>query len=94
MSIPFKPGMVIPMDPNEVLDYTLDCSKWLAPGGVLDSALVDFTGCIVQAPVVISPRVTFRVSNVSAKPAVVSLTVIAADGQREVVVFRFTNQKG
>ena len=93
MSIPFKPGLVIPMDPGEVLDYTLDCTKWLA-GGVLDNALVEYSGCIVQAPIVISPRVTFRVSNVFAKPAVVTLTVIAADGQREVVVFRFTSQKG
>lgn len=93
MSIPFKPGLVIPMDPAEILDYTLDCTKWL-DGGVLDSALVDYEGCVVASPIVISPRVTFRVSNVVAKPAVVTLTVIAADGQREVVVFRFTNQKG
>lgn len=93
MNIPFKPGLVIPMDPGEVLDYTLDCTKWLA-GGMLDSALVEYEGCIVQPPTVIGPRVTFRVSNVFAKPAVVTLTVIAADGQREVVVFRFTNQKG
>ena len=94
MSIPWQPGTVIPMDPEAVLDYTMDCALWL-DGGVLDSASVVYDGCIVIGqPVIEGTKVTIRVGNVFGKPAVVTLTITAADGQRDKIVYRFTSRKG
>jgi carbohydrate-binding DOMON domain-containing protein len=81
------PGITIGIDPDAILDYTLDFTQWLE-GGALAGVVASATNCICGVASVSGNTAKVRVSAVT-EGASVKLRATTADGQADDFTVRF-----
>lgn len=87
-SIQWSPGLTLHMDPNAVLDYTMDFTDWL-DGGTLASVTATEIKCTTGSVTLVGNVAKVRVSAV-AFGASVTLRPTAADSQADDFTLNFT----
>lgn len=86
-SLKWAPGITISVDPDAVLDYTMDFTDWLE-GGTLSAAVPTAIKCTAGAATIAGNVVKVRVSQVL-YGAQVTIRVTTADGQSSDFTLRF-----
>lgn len=89
-NIKWKPGLVLPRDPDSVRDYTADFTEWLE-GETISTVVVTAVNCTAVKGAQTGDTVKVRVSAVTAA-ATVSLRVTTASGAVEDFTIGFTPQ--
>jgi len=91
--VTWLPGLSIPMDPDAILDYEFDLTKWL-DGDTLASATASAVNCEAVARTAVADNiVVFRVSNAT-KGASITVRVTTVSGQVDdmTVYFRVSDR--
>lgn len=89
MLLKWHRGITLPQDPNAIVDYEIDFTKWLAAEGSITSVTAVAVGCTVNQPDEANNIVQFRVSDLEQYSCRVTLHLTAADGQEADFSIRF-----
>lgn len=89
-SIDWAPGISIAIDPDAILDYTMDFTEWL-DGDTIATAVVTGTGCEAAEREVTPTGVVMRVSGVAVRGAV-TVNVATTSGQTDDFTVTFVGR--
>jgi hypothetical protein len=86
-TVKWSPGVKLDVDPDAILDFTLDFTAWLE-GNTISSASVIAVGCTANVTLQDTTSVRFRASAFVGKGQA-TIRVNCADGQRDDFTIKF-----
>ena len=86
-TIKWSPGVKLDVDPDAILDFTLDFTEWLE-GNTITSASVIVTGCTANVTLQTTTSVRFRASAFVGKGQA-TIRLVCADGQGDDFTIKF-----